>query len=231
MVPVTESYLSEFLVMTSREPDEVVFSMPHLNRQCTVRLAAINAALAGCRPGYFPVVLAAWESLTKEGYAGRAIWQSTTGTAPFLIVNGPVPEQLALDVAGTVSRTGALIHETISALLVLGPEHARIFGRAGWSKPDLSQFIYDHAVRSRAELASVGKDAIARQIRWRLPADHPDAMPDRAQAEGHPDVVRVLNSAGALLVAVAGANNAGVSAVIETFGPRGGPPAVVRVAD
>jgi hypothetical protein len=77
----------------------------------------------------------------------------------------------------------------------------------------------------------VGKDAIARQTRWRLPADHPDAMPDQAQAEGHPDVVRVLNSAGALLVAVAGANNAGVSAVIETFGPRGGPPAVVRVAD
>jgi hypothetical protein len=54
-----------------------------------------------------------------------------------------------------------------------GPEHARIFSRAGWSKPDLSQFIYDHAVRSRAELASVGKDAIARQTRWRLPADHP----------------------------------------------------------
>ena len=331
VVPVTESYLAEFLVMTSRDPDEVVFSMPHLNRQCTVRLAAINAALAGCRPEYFPVVLAAWESLTKEGYASRAIWQSTTGTAPFLIVNGPVrerigmnsqgnvfgsgfranatigrairltainafglrphqldqatqgtpakytaciaeneeespwpplhvqfgldpsdsavtamvirscihiearhttvPEQLALDIAGTVSRTGALIHETISALLVLGPEHARIFGQAGWSKPDLSQFIYDHAVRSRAELAAVGKDAIARQTRWRLPADHPDAMPDQAQAEGHPDVVRVLNSAGALLVAVAGANNAGVSAVIETFGPRGGPPAVVQVAD
>ena len=56
-------------------------------------------------------------------------------------------------------------------------------------------------------------------------------MPDQAQASGTPDVVRVLNSAGAVLVVVAGANNAGVSAVIETFGPRGGPPAVVRVAD
>ena len=41
--------------------------------------------------------------------------------------------------------------------------------------------------------------------------------------------MRLLNSAGAVLVAVAGANNAGVSAVIETFGPRGGPPAVVRI--
>ena len=331
VVPVTESYLAEFLAQTGRHPDEVVLSMPHLNRQCTVRLAAINAGLAGCRPEYFPVVLAAWDSLRAEGYAGRAIWQSTTGTAPLLLVNGPVrgrigmnaagnvfgsgfranatigrairltainafglrphqldqatqgtpakytaciaeneeespwpplhadhgldpsdsavtamiirscihiearhttvPEQLALDLAGTISRTGALIHETISALVVLGPEHARVLAGAGWSKADLSRFIYDHAVRSRAELAAVGKDAIARQTRWRLPADHPDAMPDRAAGDGNPAEIRVLNSPGAVLVAVAGANNAGVSAVIETFGPRGGPPAVVRVED
>jgi len=329
VVPVTESYLAGFLAQTSRGADEVVLSMPHLNRHCTVRLAAINAAMAGCRPEYFPVVLAAWESLAAEGYPARGIWQSTTGTAPFLIVNGPVreqigmnsrgnvfgsgfranatigrairltainafglrphqldqatqgtpakytaciaeneeespwpplhadfgldpsdsavtamvirscvhiearhttaPEQLALDIAGTISRTGALIHETISALVALSPEHAHLFARAGWTKADVRQFIYDHAVRTRAELAAVGKDAISRQTRWRLPAAHPDAVPDQAQAEGHPDVVRVLNSAGAVLVAVAGANNAGVSAVIETFGPRGGPPPVVRI--
>ena len=88
VVPVTESYLAGFLARTSRDPGDVLLAMPHLNRSCTVRLAAINAALAGCRPEYFPVVLAAWESLLAEGYVGRAIWQSTTGTAPFLIVNG-----------------------------------------------------------------------------------------------------------------------------------------------
>jgi len=331
VVPVTESYLAEFLARTARDPDEVVLSMPHLNRQCTVRLAAINAGLAGCRPEYFPVVLAAWDSLRAEGYVARAIWQSTTGTAPFLLVNGPVrrriglnaagnvfgsgfranatigrairltainafglrphqldqatqgtpakytacvaeneeespwpplhadhgldpsdsavtamtirsclhiearhttaPEQLALDIADTISRTGALIHETTSALVVLGPEHARLLHGAGWSKADLSRFVYEHAVRTRAELAAVGKDAIARQTGWRLPADHPDATGDAAQAGPEPDAVRVLNSAGAVLVAVAGANNAGVSAVIETFGPRGDPPAVVRVED
>jgi hypothetical protein len=330
VVPVTESYLAEFLATTGRDPDDVLPEMPHLNRTCTVRLAAINAALAGCRPSYLPVVLAAWESLNNEGYATRGIWQSTTGTAPLVLVNGPVreriglnsggnvfgsgfranatigrairlgainafglrphlldqatqgtpakytaciaeneedspwpplhvqfgldpahsavtamvirsclhiearhtmvAEQLARHIAGTISRTGALVHETISALVVLSPEHAHLFARAGWDKASLSRFIYDHAVRTRAELAAVGKDAIARQTRWRLPADHPDAMPDQAQASDTPDVVRVLNSPGAVLVAVAGANNSGVSAVVETFGPRGGPPPVVRVA-
>ena len=46
-----------------------------------------------------------------------------------------------------------------------------------------------------------------------------------------PDVVPVLNSPEALLVTVAGAQNAGVSAVAETFGPRGGPPAIARIPD
>ena len=329
VVPVTESYLAGFLAQTSRAPDEVVFAMPHLNRRCTVRLAATNAAMAGCRPEYFPVVLAAWESLAAEGYMGRGIWQSTTGTAPFLVVNGPVrerlgmnsagnvfgsgfranatigrairltainafglrphqldqatqgtpakytaciaeneeqspwpplhadfgldpadsavtsmiirscvhiearhttvPEQLALDITGTIARTGALIHETVSALIVLSPEHAHLFARAGWGKAELSRFVYDHAVHTRAGLAAVGKDAVSSKTRWRLPAGHPEAMPDQAQAEGHPDAVPGINSPGAVLVVVAGANNAGVSAVVETFGPRGGPPAVVRI--
>ncbi len=331
VVPVTESYLAEFLAQTTRDPGEVLLAMPHLNRRCTIRLAAINAAMAGCRPEYFPVVLAAWDSLVTEGYPARGIWQSTTGTAPLVIVNGPVrtrlglnskgnvfgsgfranatigrairltainafglrphqldqatqgtlakytaciaeneeespwpalhtgyglgpsdsavtaivirscihiearhttvPEQLANDLAGTISRTGALIHETISALVVLGPEHAHVFGEAGWSKPDLQRYIYHHAVRSRAELAAVGKDAISRHTRWRLPAGHPDATADQAAGSDEPGRVRVLNSPAAVLVMVAGARNAGVSAVIETFGPRGGPPPVTRVSD
>lgn len=329
VVPVTESYVAEFLARTRRDPAEVVLAMPHLERSCTVRVAAINAALAGCRPEYFPVVLAAWDSLRKEGYAERGLWQSTTGTAPFLVVNGPirnelgincrgnvfgsgfranatigrairltaincfglrpheldqatqgtpakytacigeneedspwpglhteygfaasdstvtamvirsvvhiearhttVPEQLALDLAGTLSRTGALIHETISGCLVLGPEHAHVFARAGWSRRDLRQFVYEHAGRTRAELAAVGKDAVSGKTRWRLPADHPEAVPDRHTEQGRQGLVHVLNSPEALQVVVAGANNAGVSAVVETFGPRGGPPAITRI--
>ena len=68
-----------------------------------MRIAAINAAMAGCRPEYFPVVLAAWSALKAEGYVARAIWQSTTGTAPMLLVNGPVRERIGLNSKGTCS--------------------------------------------------------------------------------------------------------------------------------
>ena len=124
VVPVTESYLAEFLATTSRDPDEVLMPMPQLNRQCTVRLAAINAALAGCRPDYFPVVLAAWESLTREGYATRGIWQSTTGTAPLLIVNGPVRERIGLNSQGNVFGSGFRANATIGRAIRLGAINA-----------------------------------------------------------------------------------------------------------
>jgi hypothetical protein len=321
VVPVTESYLAEFLAQTDRDPDDVLLAMTHLNRQCTVRLAAINAALAGCRPDYFPVVLAAWESLRKEGYVTRGIWQSTTGTAPLLIVNGPVraaiglnsrgnvfgsgfranatigrairltainafglrphqldqatqgtpakytaciaeneedspwpplhadagidaadsavtamvirscmhiearhttvPEQLARDIANTIARTGPLVHQTISACVVLAPEHAHVFARAGWSKPDLRRFLHENALVPRATLAAVGKDALSRRSKWRLAADHPDAIPDDSDVDPGTGALRSLNSPEAVQVIVAGANNAGVSAVIETLGARG----------
>jgi len=334
VVPVTESYLAEFLATVERDPEEVLFTIPHLNRHLTVRLAAINAAMAGCRPEYFPVVVAAWEGVAKEPHPARGIWQSTTGTAPFLVVNGPVrneleinsqgnifgsgfranatigrairlacinvfglhphkldqatqgtpakytsviaeneeqspwpplhtesgydasdsvvstfvirsvihiearhsmePEQLALDFVDTICRTGALIHEYTSALLVLSPEHAELFANAGWSKDDLREFVFQHAVRRRSALAAVGKDALSHKSRWRLPAAHPDSMPDSASDTAKPNDVRLLRYPTSVQIMVAGANNAGVSAVVEVFTlnpPRETPFSTSRIGD
>jgi len=330
VVPIDEAYVAEFVARSGRDPDEVLFEIPHLGRRCTVRLAAANAAMAGCLPEYFPVVVAAWEAIAAEPYPVRGIWQSTTGPAPLLIVNGPVrgrigvngagnvfgsghranatigrairlaainvfglrphlldqatqgtpakytcciaeneeespwpplhaehgfdaahstvaaatirsvthvearhtrvPEQLALDITDTISRTGALMGEFTQAIVILGPEHARVFADAGWGKDDLRRFMYERAVRRRAELAAVGKDAVSRRSRWRLPAGHPDAVPDEAGGGADPDRVPVLHAPGAVQFVVAGADNAGVSAVAEIFGrPRDVPLSIARV--
>lgn len=318
IVPVSESIVKEFLATTPLDPEEVLFDVPHLNRSLTVRLAAINAALAGCRPDYFPVVVAAWKGIAQEPNPRKGIWQSTTGTAPFTVINGPVrerldinsrgnvfgsghranatigrsirlalinvfglrphqldqatqatpakytavigenqeqspwpslhteygfnesddvvtsfvvrsvmhiearhtqvAEQLALDFTDSIARTGAFIHEYTNALLVLSPEHAQVFAAAGWDKDRLRQFIHAHAVRERSELAAVGKDAISHHARWRLAADHPDSIPDTAQASDAPERVPALTAPESIQVVVAGANNAGVSAVVEVFG-------------
>jgi hypothetical protein len=340
VIPCTEDLLESFLATTRRDPDEVLLAMPHLNRECTVRTAAINAVMAGCRPEYFPVILAAWDSARAEGYPGRAIWQSTTGTAPFIVVNGPIaeklevnakgnvfgsgfranatigrairltainafglrprvldqatqgtpakytcciaenvadspwgpfhtdygfaeadstvtymtvrsvlhvdarytsePEHLLRDFVNSVSRTGAMSHRSVSCALVLGPEHARKLSAGGWSKDDIKQFLYDEAVHSGAFLNSVGKDALSGQTTksallgqtlWRVPAGHSNAITDEGATVGPDDVVHSLTSPAAVQVFVAGAPNAGVSAIVETFGARGGPPAITRVEE
>jgi hypothetical protein len=328
VVPVTESCLAEFLVTTSRDPAEVLIAIPHLNKNLTVRLAAINAALAGCLPEYFPVVVAAWDSFGKDGMVSRAIWQSTTGTAPFVVVNGPVrqriglncrgnvwgsgfranatigrairlgainglglrphvfdqatqgtpakysccigeneedspwpalhadnglapgdsavsatvirsvlhiearhttaPEQLVADFADSFCRTGALVRARASGYVVLNPEHARLLDKAGWTKHGLRKAIVERGFRSYRQLAAAGKEAIAAGTGWRLPANHPDAIP-QTPPDDLDTPVQLISSVDAVQIVVAGAPNAGVSSIVETFSSFDRPPAITKV--
>ena len=93
--------------------------MPHLNRECTVEQAAVNAALAGCRPEYFPVVLAAWEALGRERAVAGGGWQSTSGPAPLIVVNGPVRHRLGINCAGGVFGPGFRANATIARAIGL----------------------------------------------------------------------------------------------------------------
>ena len=77
VVPPTAEKVQEFVDYVGRDPREVVAEMSHLDRQCTVELAAINAVMAGCLKEYFPVVLANLACF-KNGFA---LVQSTTPRA------------------------------------------------------------------------------------------------------------------------------------------------------
>src|SRR5260370_6298771 len=75
VVPPLQEFVDEFLAQTDRDPDEVVMTVQHLDRTCTVRQAAINAVMAAYRPAYFPVILAA-----IHGISARA--RTLTGGVP-----------------------------------------------------------------------------------------------------------------------------------------------------
>src|SRR5262252_8049567 len=119
VVPVSEPLLDRFLAYTSRDRREVIGRMEHLGRECTVELAAINAAMAGCRPDYFPVVLAVWDALMRERSATGGGWQSTSGPAPMIVVNGPVRRELGFNSTGGVFGPGFRANATVARAIGL----------------------------------------------------------------------------------------------------------------
>ena len=119
VVPVSQSILDEFLAQTSRNPDEVLWRMDHLGRECTVQTAAINAAMAGCLPEYFPVVLAAWDAVMRDRAAKGGGWQSTSGPAPLIVINGPIRAELGINCTGGVFAAGFRPNATIPRALGL----------------------------------------------------------------------------------------------------------------
>jgi hypothetical protein len=119
VVPASRALVDRFLAHTSRGPDEVLWRMDHLGTECTVQTAAINAAMAGCRPEYFPVVLAAWDAVMRDRAAKGGGWQSTSGPAPLIVVNGPIRQELGLNCTGGIFAGGFRPNATIPRALGL----------------------------------------------------------------------------------------------------------------
>lgn len=119
LVPASQPLVDRFLATTDQPPDEVIGVLPQFDRSVTVELAAINAAMAGCRPEYFPVVLAAWDALMLERAATGGGWQSTSGPAPLIVVNGPVRDELGFNKAGGVFGPGFRANATVARAIGL----------------------------------------------------------------------------------------------------------------
>ena len=119
LVPASRPLVDAFLAQTPLAPDHVIGRNRQVDRECTVELAAINAAMAGCRPEYFPVVLAAWEALMQDRAAGGGGWQSTSGPAPLIVVSGPIRNRLGFNSGGGVFGPGFRPNATVGRAIGL----------------------------------------------------------------------------------------------------------------
>jgi hypothetical protein len=110
--PPTASRVAEMLTGTTLAPQTVLGAVPPRMGILTIELVAVHAAMAGCRPQYMPVLIAALEAMLDP----RANWRgaaTTTGTtAALIIVNGPVVEEICI--ASTQGAAGADHHANVS---------------------------------------------------------------------------------------------------------------------
>ena len=119
VVPPTEARVLAMLEGTDRDPDEIVASVPPDLKPCRVEKVAINAVMAGCKPEYLPVVLAAVEAACTETFNMHGLLATTMTAGPVLVVNGPIRKALGMNAGRNVFGQGNRPNSTIGRALQL----------------------------------------------------------------------------------------------------------------
>ncbi len=97
IVPPTIEAVQWMLQGTNRSPDEVIGKVAIKNGAATIEKIAVNAVMAGARPEYLPVILAAMEALTDKNFDLTHLQASTGSITPIIIVNGPIIKELNIN--------------------------------------------------------------------------------------------------------------------------------------
>jgi hypothetical protein len=118
-VPPTDERILRMLAGTIRRPDEILGRVPPNLSPCTVEKAAINAVMAGCKPEYLPVVLAALEAALEPIATMHGLLCTTCSGGPILIVNGPITRAIGMNFGINALGQGNRANATIGRALQL----------------------------------------------------------------------------------------------------------------
>jgi hypothetical protein len=113
VVPPTPDRVEAMLAAGHLSPDHQVTYIAHRAVSVTAEKVAINAVMAGCRPEYMPVVVAAVEGIGDPRWSYHGPGTSTAGAGVLLIVNGPVARQLDVNAGDNLFGPGWRANLTI----------------------------------------------------------------------------------------------------------------------
>ena len=119
VVPPTQERVLRMLQGTTRDPQELVGLCPPNLVPLTVEKVAINAVMAGCKPEYLPVVLAAVEAVLDPAFSMHGVLATTMFVGPVLVVNGPVRGHIGMNAKGNALGQGNRANATIGRTLQL----------------------------------------------------------------------------------------------------------------
>ena len=119
LVPPTPLRVTRMLSSTDCSADEIVGSVPPDNRPCTIEKIAINAVMAGCKPDYLQVVIAALRAALKDEFCMHGLLCTTYFSTPVMIVNGPITKQIGMNSGVNALGQGNRANATIGRALQL----------------------------------------------------------------------------------------------------------------
>jgi hypothetical protein len=147
VTPPTEKSVADILAAAELHSDQILGVIPERNTVVIARKVAINAVMAGCRPEYMPVVVAAIEGLCRPEFAYHGPASSTGGSAMVLIVNGPIAKRLGVNSGNNAFGQGTRANATIGRavrLTMMNAMNARpgLLDRATLGNPGKYSFCF-----------------------------------------------------------------------------------------
>jgi hypothetical protein len=139
-VPPTAEKVRAAVAASGRASDELIGLVAPRHGRATVERIAINAVMAGCRPEYLPVVIAAVAAMCDPGFALEGVSGTTDAVTPLVIVNGPIRSRLNINCAGSVFGAGWRANATIGRAVRLvwvnvGGAHPGLISMSTFGQP------------------------------------------------------------------------------------------------
>jgi hypothetical protein len=141
IAPPTEKAVAEMMTGTDLPPDHIVAKLiPRLGK-ATVEKIAINAVMAGALPVHMPVLITAVQTLMDPKCRFDTFGVSTGSWAPFLVINGPIRNDIHINSGSGALSPGNIANAAIGRALGLiikniggirkGIEDMGVFGNPG----------------------------------------------------------------------------------------------------
>jgi len=140
VIPATPRGVQQFVAASGRAADEVIGYLPPRKGRATVEAIAVNAVMAGCRPDYMPVIIAAVEGMLDPSYPLEFMQVTTNPMTPFLLVNGPVRKRLDINCGtgclGPGWRANATIGRAIRLIMInIGGALPGVYSKVSFGSP------------------------------------------------------------------------------------------------
>lgn len=117
-----EAMLGESDSSGQHPADEVIATLPPRVGEVTRRALAVNAVLAGCRPGVLPVLVTAVRAMAHPDFNLRGVNATTHPCAPLVIVHGRATKELGfnsgLGTFGPGNRANATLGRAVRFVLL-----------------------------------------------------------------------------------------------------------------
>jgi hypothetical protein len=119
IVPPTRERVARMLAHTQRKPDELIAKLAPGFGEATVERIAVNAVMAGCDPEYLPLLLAAASAVAEPQFNLQGVEATTNPAAVWLVVNGPIVQQLGINATYNCLGQGTWANATLGRAMRL----------------------------------------------------------------------------------------------------------------